>query len=52
MSMGTGAVTDVLRIIQERGMIWAHQQFQLAHSELMSFPYGFRLQVCTIRMSS
>lgn len=40
MSMETGAVTDVRRIIQERGAIWAHQQFQLAHPELTSFLYG------------
>lgn len=40
MSMEAGAVTDVRRVIQERGAIWAHQQFQLAHPELTSFLYG------------
>jgi hypothetical protein len=40
MSMETGTVTDVRRIIQERGAIWAYQQFQLAHPELTSFLHG------------
>lgn len=40
MSAESGAITDVRRTIQERGAIWAHQQFQLAHPELTSFLYG------------
>lgn len=40
MSMETGKVTDVRRIIQERGAIWAYLQFQLAHPELTSFLHG------------
>jgi hypothetical protein len=43
MSMETGAVSDVRRIIQGRSVIWVHQQFQLASGADVN-PVRFRLQ--------